>query len=111
MKAQFSTFPKESYEGNPLLCGPPLEKKCTTTSHVTGLLSKEDDDKWYDIDMGSFYGSSGTTWVVFLLGFVKVLYINPYWRRRWLDLVEEFMYACYYFLDDSVRKLSTLLRK
>ncbi|KVH75742.1 Leucine-rich repeat-containing protein [Cynara cardunculus var. scolymus] len=111
MKAQFSTFTSESYEGNPLLCGPPLEKKCTSTSQVTDASGEEGIDKWYEIDMVSFYGSSGATWVVFLLGFVGVLYINPYWRRRWLDLIEECMYTFYYFLDDLVRKLSTLFRK
>ncbi|KVH75741.1 Leucine-rich repeat-containing protein [Cynara cardunculus var. scolymus] len=58
---------------------------------VTDASCKEGLDKWYEIDMVSFYGSSGATWVVFLLGFVGVLYINPYWRRRWLDLVEELM--------------------
>ncbi|KAI3684327.1 hypothetical protein L6452_33550 [Arctium lappa] len=109
MKAQFATFSKESYEGNPLLCGPPLEKKCT--SQVNDPSTKEGNDKWHDIDMVSFYGSSGATLVVFLLGFAAVLYINPYWRRRWLDFVEECMYTFYYFLEDSVRKPSRLFRK
>ncbi|KAJ9560568.1 hypothetical protein OSB04_005728 [Centaurea solstitialis] len=108
LKAQFGTFTKESYEGNPLLCGPPLEKKCTATSHVTDPSAKEGakegSDKWYEVDMVSFYGSSGSACVVFLLGYVAVLYINPYWRRRWLDFVEECMYTCYYFLEDSVHK-------
>ncbi|KAJ9561329.1 hypothetical protein OSB04_006489 [Centaurea solstitialis] len=111
MKAQFSTFTKESYEGNPLLCGPPLEKNCTATSspQVTSPSSKEEDDKWYDdIDfLASFFG----TWVVFMLGFAGVLYVNPYWRRRWLEFVEECMYTCYYFLEDSVRKVSRVFRK
>ncbi|KAJ9561327.1 hypothetical protein OSB04_006487 [Centaurea solstitialis] len=110
MRAQFATFSKESYEGNLLLCGPPLEKKCTATSspQVTSPSSKEEDDKWYDIDfLASFCG----TLVVFMLGFAAVLYINPYWRRRWLEFVEECMYTCYYFLEDSVRKVSRLFRK
>ncbi|KAJ9553178.1 hypothetical protein OSB04_017223 [Centaurea solstitialis] len=108
MKAQFSTFTKESYEGNPLLSGPPLEKNCTPTSQVNNPSTKEENDKWYDIDfLASFYG----TWVVFMLGFAGVLYVNPYWRRRWLELVEECMYTCYYFLEDSVRKISRLFRK
>ncbi|KAI3684317.1 hypothetical protein L6452_33539 [Arctium lappa] len=115
MKAQFGTFTKESYEGNPLLCGPPLEKKCTTTSQVidpsAGAKEDTDSDKWYDIDMVSFYGSSGSAWAVSLLGFAAVLYINPYWRRRWLDFVEDCMYTCYYFLDDCVRKLFMFFRK
>ncbi|KAJ9535773.1 hypothetical protein OSB04_un001073 [Centaurea solstitialis] len=111
MKAQFSTFTMESYEGNPLLCGPPLKKKCTDTSQVNDPSTKEDNDKWHDIDMVSFYGSSSATCVVFLLGFVAVLYINPYWRRRWLDMVEECMYTCYYFVEDSLRKISRLFHK
>ncbi|KAJ9561050.1 hypothetical protein OSB04_006210 [Centaurea solstitialis] len=109
MRGQFATFSKESYEGNPLLCGPPLEKNCTATSspQVMSPSSKEEDDKWYDdIDfLASFFG----TWAVFMLGFAGVLYVNPYWRRRWLEFVEECMYTCYYFLEDSVRKLINML--
>ncbi|KAL7616490.1 hypothetical protein Lser_V15G01266 [Lactuca serriola] len=105
MKAQFGTFTKASYEGNPLLCGPPLENKCTIEPQVTDpSLKEESSEKWYDIDMVCFYGSSSATCVVFLLGFVGLLYVNPYWRRRWLDMVGECMYICYYFLYDSVRK-------
>ncbi|KAL8209354.1 hypothetical protein R6Q57_006086 [Mikania cordata] len=102
-KAQFNTFGKESYEGNPLLCGTPLENNCTTTPQVSEPSTKKDPKKWYDIDKESFYGSSCSAWFVFMLGFVVILYINPYWRRRWLDFVEECMYTCYYFLYDFVR--------
>ncbi|CAI9267421.1 unnamed protein product [Lactuca saligna] len=87
MKGQFSTFTKASYQGNPLLCGPPLDNRCITQSQA----SKEEKrtEKWYDIDMTCFYGSSSSTCVVFLLGFFALLYINPYWRRWWLNSVEE----------------------
>ncbi|KAD6455167.1 hypothetical protein E3N88_09873 [Mikania micrantha] len=88
-KAQFGTFGKESYEGNPLLCGAPLENNCTTTPQASESSTKKDIEKWYDIDKASFYGSSYSTWFVFMLGFVAILYINPYWRRRWLEFVEE----------------------
>ncbi|KAL7616922.1 hypothetical protein Lser_V15G01256 [Lactuca serriola] len=109
MKGQFSTFTKASYQGNPLLCGPPLDNRCITQSQA----SKEEKrtEKWYDIDMTCFYGSSSSTCVVFLLGFFALLYINPYWRRWWLNSVEDCMYACCYFIYDSLRKPCMIFRK
>ncbi|KAJ9561326.1 hypothetical protein OSB04_006486 [Centaurea solstitialis] len=80
----------------------------TSSPQVTSPSSKEENDKWNDMDfLASFYG----TWAVFMLGFAGVLYVNPYWRRRWLEFVEECMYTCYYFLEDSVRKVSRVFRK
>ncbi|KAL8239812.1 hypothetical protein R6Q59_016379 [Mikania micrantha] len=110
-KAQFGTFVKESYEGNPLLCGAPLENNCMTTPQVSESSTKKDTENWYDIDKASFYGSSCSTWFVFMLGFVAILYINPYWRRRWLEFVAEYMYSCYYFLYDFVRYLYKLVHE
>ncbi|KAL8239808.1 hypothetical protein R6Q59_016375 [Mikania micrantha] len=110
-KAQFGTFSKESYEGNPLLCGAPLDNNCMTTPQVSDPSTKKDSEKWYDIDKASFYGSSCSTWFVFMLGFVAILYINPYWRRRWLEFVEECMYTCYYFLYDFVWYLYKLFHE
>ncbi|KAD6454704.1 hypothetical protein E3N88_09410 [Mikania micrantha] len=109
-KAQFGTFGKESYEGNPLLCGIPLENNCTTTPQVSESSTKKDTEKWYDIDKASFYGSSCSTWFVFMLGFVAILYINPYWRRSWLEFIAECMYTCYYVLYDFVRQANPIKR-
>ncbi|KAM0066151.1 putative non-specific serine/threonine protein kinase [Helianthus debilis subsp. tardiflorus] len=110
MKGQFSTFTNASYEGNPLLCGPPLEKKCTSTTPPMGVpLAKEDNDEWYDIDTVWFAASLGSTWVVFLLGFAGVMYTNPHWRRMWFCFVEECMFTFYYFLIDLVSRPSVLL--
>ncbi|KAD4585360.1 hypothetical protein E3N88_22961 [Mikania micrantha] len=62
LKAQFSTFTKESYEGNPLLCGLPLENECTMESHRTQPSNEEGSyEKWNDMDIASFYGSCSTT--------------------------------------------------
>ncbi|XP_022031773.2 receptor-like protein 13 [Helianthus annuus] len=52
MKGQFGTFGKESYEGNPLLCGPPLDNKCLEESQGTHPSHEEgNDEKWYEMDM------------------------------------------------------------
>uniref|UniRef100_A0A251UV66 Putative leucine-rich repeat domain, L domain-like protein n=1 Tax=Helianthus annuus TaxID=4232 RepID=A0A251UV66_HELAN len=100
------TFNKESYKGNPLLCGPPLENQCTIQSLMIQPTNEErSHEKWYNMDMASFYGSFGSTWFVFILGFIALLCVNPYWKRRWLDFVEECMYTCYYFLCDLVWKI------
>ncbi|KAD4585389.1 hypothetical protein E3N88_22990 [Mikania micrantha] len=116
MKGQFATFTSASYEGNPLLCGLPLEKQCMDTPsaivpRVIGPLDEDGNDKWYDIDMIWFVASLSSTWVVFLLGFVAVLYTNPYWRRMWFYFIEKSMYTFYYFLIDLVTRPAVLLFK
>ncbi|KAJ0586637.1 putative non-specific serine/threonine protein kinase [Helianthus annuus] len=112
MKGQFGTFGKESYEGNPLLCGPPLDNKCLEESQGTHPSHEEgNDEKWYEMDMVFFFGSFGSTWFVFMLGFAEVLYINPHWRILWSNMIEGYMYTCYYFLYDSARNVYILFRK
>ncbi|KAK7830104.1 receptor-like protein 8, partial [Quercus suber] len=53
MKEQFGTFQNSSYEGNPFLCGPPLEKSCTRVDKSPPSPIKSSDashGKWYDVD-------------------------------------------------------------
>ncbi|OMP01420.1 hypothetical protein COLO4_11893 [Corchorus olitorius] len=100
---QLSTFDESSYEGNPFLCGKPLAKGCNTIDadeppQSPIAHSVEGEGKWYEVDLVSFLGSLAATYIVVLLGFVTILYINPYWRRRWFYFVENFIDACYYHL-------------
>ncbi|XP_065620801.1 probable leucine-rich repeat receptor-like protein kinase At1g68400 [Quercus suber] len=43
-KAQFGTFDKNGYGGNPFLCGPPLEKRCTIAL-LLPLMANQNQDQ------------------------------------------------------------------
>ncbi|KAM4113362.1 hypothetical protein ACJW30_05G215300 [Castanea mollissima] len=84
MKAQFGTFDASSYDGNPFLCGLPLEKNCTRRDDsLTPMHSSE---------------------VI-----ITVLYINTQWRLRCYNLVEDCMYSCYFSISITLCKLSAYL--
>ncbi|XP_057459594.1 cuscuta receptor 1-like [Actinidia eriantha] len=102
-KGQFGTFNESSYEGNPLLCGPPLRNNC----NEIGIQSPKPNASSHEvaedgfIDMGAFYGSFMGSYVTVLLGILVVLCINPRWRRAWLYLIEVCMTESYYFVVDN----------
>ena len=112
MKAQFGTFSASSYEGNPLLCGLPSEKNCNNRddSPPTPTQSLDaSDEKWYKVDQKVFFTSFSVTYIIFFLGVITVLYINPYWRLRCFNLVEDCMYSFYFSVTITLRKLSVCL--
>ncbi|KAK7814584.1 receptor like protein 21 [Quercus suber] len=80
-EAQFATFGTSCYEGNPFLCGPPLEKSCTEIVESTPSpqnSSKASEGKWYAVDL-----------LVFSISIASVLYINLHWRQQCFNLVED----------------------
>ncbi|KAM4113365.1 hypothetical protein ACJW30_05G215500 [Castanea mollissima] len=105
MKAQFGTFSASSYEGNPLLCGLPLVKNCTSNPSPTPTQSLDaSDEKWYKVDQAIFFTSFSVTYIIFFLGVITVLYINPHWRLWCFNLVEDFMYFCYISVSITLRR-------
>ncbi|KAG6771252.1 hypothetical protein POTOM_022599 [Populus tomentosa] len=99
MVAQFSTFDKSSYEGNPLLCGPPLLNNCTKeVPPPPGPFTDEKKESSVIIDAQVFYVSFVVTYIMVLLGIAAVLYIYPDWRRAWFYFIEKSINTCYYFV-------------
>ncbi|GLU09813.1 hypothetical protein SLE2022_266530 [Rubroshorea leprosula] len=102
-KDQFGTFDSNSYEGNPLLCGPPLEKSCKETNSQPKVPNSINEERKGNlIDMDVFHISFLVTYVVVLLSIGVVLYINPYWRRAWFYLIERCVTNCYYLILDNI---------
>ncbi|PHT41537.1 hypothetical protein CQW23_20391 [Capsicum baccatum] len=100
-KAQFSTFDKSSYEGNPLLCGYPLDNECSSTKSSDTSNDGSGDSTGF-VDTESFYVGFVVSYGSILLGIVAALGFNPYWRTAGFRLIEELMLNSYYFLLDNV---------
>ncbi|XP_031281950.1 receptor-like protein 1 [Pistacia vera] len=103
MNYQFATFGESSYEGNPLLYGPPLPK-CDANGSSSSMprASTENDEDNNFIDVEIFYISFTVSYIIVLLGIATILYINPYWRRAWFYHVEMWTTSSYYFVVDHL---------
>ncbi|XP_047311939.1 receptor-like protein 56 isoform X2 [Impatiens glandulifera] len=108
MKGQFGSFEGDSYAGNPFLCGPPLKKDCSKVKKDDGEdeeLHGHEEAAWYTtIDREEFYASFMATYIVYILGFITVLWINTRWRNRWFNFIENILFSSYYFLSDALFK-------
>ncbi|KAK8474475.1 hypothetical protein V6N11_039699, partial [Hibiscus sabdariffa] len=101
-KVQFGTFDESSYEGNPLLCGLPLNKSCNGSgSPVTPSDSSREEEGGL-MDMDDFYISFAVTYAIIFLATVLVLYINPYRRQVSFNFVKDCSsISCYFFIADT----------
>ncbi|KAI5560285.1 hypothetical protein BDE02_16G037100 [Populus trichocarpa] len=109
-KYQFGTFDENCYEGNPFLCGPPLRNNCSEEAVLSQPVPNDEHRDDGFIDMEFFYISFGVCYIVVVMTIATVLYINPYWRRRWLYFIEDCIDTCYYFVVASFRKFSNFIR-
>ncbi|MBA0570413.1 hypothetical protein Golob_004075 [Gossypium lobatum] len=109
-KNQFGTFDESNYEGNPLLCGPPLSKSCNGGDSPTAPNATSSEEEHGHIDMVDFYISFATSYAIIFLTTILVLYINPYWRRACFYFIEDRSIVCYFFIVDSLRQLPCFRR-
>ncbi|KAL2524688.1 receptor like protein 13 [Abeliophyllum distichum] len=90
-KNQFGTFDKDSYEGNPHLCGRPLPIDCTGSKPVPPFVFDDESEESGFMDMQFFYISFAVSYVSVVICIATVLYINPHWRRAWFHLIEVYI--------------------
>ncbi|XP_061980577.1 cuscuta receptor 1-like isoform X2 [Populus nigra] len=109
-KNQFGTFDENCYEGNRFLCGPPLQNNCSEEAVPSQSVPNDEQGDGGFIDMEFFYISFSVCYTVVVMTIAAVLYINPYWRRRWLYFIEDCIDTCYYFVVASFRKFSNFRR-
>jgi hypothetical protein len=79
IKTQFETFEKSSYEGNPFLCGKPLEKICNKVneSHLSPTKpSNASEGKWYEVDLQVFFASFIASYTIIII----IIIFHPYWQ-------------------------------
>ncbi|KAL6519476.1 hypothetical protein OROGR_018796 [Orobanche gracilis] len=83
---QFQTFSKESFSGNPELCGPPLNTGCSSKMQEDILAPRLNGSgfSWRFILTGLGFGI-GASLVVAPLGFCKP------WREKWDEKLDRFL--------------------
>ncbi|VVA95234.1 unnamed protein product [Arabis nemorensis] len=87
---QFNTFDKQSYFGNPLLCGQPTNKSCDSNNFQESDNGVEPDESI--LDMVSFYWSFASAYVTILLGILASLSFHSPWSRFWFYTVDDFIH-------------------
>ncbi|KAK3007420.1 hypothetical protein RJ639_015193, partial [Escallonia herrerae] len=93
-EAQFATFDEHSYEGNSLMCGLPLERRCITDEEMSPPPQPSyavQDDTFKVAFLATFW----PTYAVAFVGIVVILYFCPY---------HEYLISMYYFLRGIVCK-------
>ncbi|KAK8647758.1 hypothetical protein V6N13_121485 [Hibiscus sabdariffa] len=90
----------------------PLNQNCSTESaHPLVKSVDQSEEKWYSIDVVVFSVTFSTAYIIFFLTSIILLYLNPYWRRRWFHFFENHIYyPAYDFIGRVVNRACAKLR-
>ncbi|KAK4835202.1 hypothetical protein QYF36_006725 [Acer negundo] len=105
-KGQFANFDESNYGGNPGLyyCGPQIKRNCGSSKPTTlsGAGEEEEDEDEFAIDMVSFYWSLFAAYVTTIMASVLILWLNPYWRKRWFCFIDACIISSYCWILRNV---------
>ncbi|KAK1572211.1 hypothetical protein Q3G72_029165 [Acer saccharum] len=100
-KGQFGTFDESNYGGNPSLCGSQIKRSCGSSEPTTPPATPSHEDE-SAIDMVSFYWSLFAAYVTTIMGFVLILWLNSYWRKRWFCFIDACIISSYCWILRNV---------
>ncbi|XP_039117971.1 receptor-like protein 13 [Dioscorea cayenensis subsp. rotundata] len=106
--AQFSTFDKNSYEGNPYLCGPPLENTCTLLIPVpkSQVTKNIHEDKEAAKDHLILYATIALGFSTGFWGWMALLYFNRSWQYSFFLAIDKCMKEALDMASSLLMKMS-----
>ncbi|KAL1289571.1 hypothetical protein HN51_057985 [Arachis hypogaea] len=93
-EGQFATFGGNSYIGNPYLSWR-ISNRGTAMAPLPALATFNNGEDNSVIDFTSFCWTFAASYVMVVLVFIAILWINPYWRRKWFYFIEDCLYKCF----------------
>ncbi|KAK9107029.1 hypothetical protein Syun_023040 [Stephania yunnanensis] len=101
-----SLYNPSIYEGNPELCGPPLENKCETNEtaerELTTPRNKDEDDKVW---IASFFASMGVGFVIGFWGLFGILVVKKSWRHSYFQFIDGIIDRVYVFFAMKITQM------